>query len=131
MKCLWWSDNIWESLASYKFSLFSYILGEVPYDVSLFKSLSGLDPILQEMLMKNMKKDLVKFALYEEAETKQRYIRPWVQSSPLTDRLGRNSRLLTTVVNSVQSLLGPHYQASTGSQLEPITEENFSNELVK
>ena len=81
--------------------------------------------------MKNLEKDLAKFAIYEEAEGKQRYIRPWVQSSPLTDRLGRNSRLLTTVVNSVKSVLGPHYQTSTGPQLEPFTADKPSNELVK
>ena len=73
--------------------------------------------------MKNLEIDLAKFAVYEEAEGKQRYIRPWVQSNRLTDRLGRNSRLLTTVFNSVETSLGPQARA--------IIKNQSSNEWVK
>ena len=90
---------------------FSFFLGEGLYNISSFQSISGIGPILKEKLLKNLENDLAKFLIYEEAEKEQRFIRPWVQSSPLTDRLGRNSRLLTTVDNSVQNTLGPQARA--------------------
>ena len=100
--------------------------------------MSGLDPFLKEKLLKNLKLDLAKFSLYEEAEKKQRFIRPWVKSSPLTHRLGRNSRLLNTVVNSVKNSLGrqvsalldPQVSAALGPQLEAITEDQLSNDAT-
>ena len=80
---------------------------------------------MKEILVTNLELDLAKFSLYEEKEKKQRFIRPWVQSSPLTDRLGRNSRLLNTVFNSVEKSLETQARASTGPQMEVINEVKY------
>ena len=82
----------------------------------------GLDPVLKDTIVQNLEHDCAQFSLYEEAEKKQRFIRPWVQSSPLTDRLGRNSRLLKTVVTSVENSLDTQARASTGPKVE-VTDE--------
>ena len=71
-----------------------------------FQSITNLANTTKDQLVENLVLSLSVFARHEELAESVRFRRRWVQSNTFTDRLARDSRLLTTVKTSVEETLG-------------------------
>ena len=70
-----------------------------------FQSITNLANSTKDQLVENLVISLSVFARHEKLAESVRFRRRWVQSNTFTDRLARDSRLLTTVKTSVEETL--------------------------
>ena len=70
-----------------------------------FQSITDLASTTKDQLVENLVISLSVFARHEKLAESVRFRRRWVQSNTFTDRLARDSRLLTTVKTSVEETL--------------------------
>ena len=89
-------------LLSFHPDLAAYGIAKTKIDLSIFEEIPNINPLI----LKAVVSLLAETNRHDADSEKQRFIKPWIQSNALTDRLAADARVLNSVNSAVVTVEG-------------------------
>ena len=89
-------------LLSFHQDLAAYGIAKTKIDLSIFEEIPNINPLI----LKAVVSLLAETNRHDADSEKQRFIKPWIQSNALTDRLAADARVLNSVNSAVVTVEG-------------------------